>query len=124
MPDVYAMITEVDAATTNLVGDALDKIGSGEDDVPVQVFLGPLVQPTVILAASPLEGRLSNRSGRRKGVRSRASTVYGLAMSLSILPSPSTSSSRKPALPKTFVWSTSPALATTQRSRGRLCQPR
>jgi MFS family permease len=58
----------------------LDKIGSSEDDVPGQVFLGTLVQSTVIVAASLLGGRLSDRSGRRKVFVLAASTVYGVAM--------------------------------------------
>jgi MFS family permease len=58
----------------------LDKIGSSEDDVPGQVFLGTLVQSTVIVAASLVGGRLSDRSGRRKVFVLAASTVYGLAM--------------------------------------------
>ena len=44
----------------------LDKIGSTEDDVPGQVFLGTLVQSTVVVVASLLGGRLSDRTGRRK----------------------------------------------------------
>ena len=58
----------------------LDKIGSSEDDVPGQVFLGTLVQSTVIVAASLVAGRMSDRSGRRKPFVVAASTVYGLAM--------------------------------------------
>ena len=58
----------------------LDKIGTAEDDVPEQVFLGTLVQSTVVVAASLLGGRLSDRTGRRKVFVLAASTVYGLAM--------------------------------------------
>ena len=58
----------------------LDKIGTAEDDVPRQVFLGTLVQSTVVVAASLLGGRLSDRTGRRKVFVLGASTVYGLAM--------------------------------------------
>jgi MFS family permease len=58
----------------------LEKIGSAEDDVPGQVFLGTLVQSTVVVAASLLGGRLSDRTGRRKVFVLAASTVYGLAL--------------------------------------------
>ena len=58
----------------------LDKIGSAEADVPQQIFLGTLVQSVVVVIASPLGGRLSDRTGRRKVFVLAASTVYGLAM--------------------------------------------
>ncbi len=58
----------------------LEKIGTAEDDVPGQVFLGTLVQSTVVVAASLLGGRLSDRTGRRKLFVLAASTVYGLAL--------------------------------------------
>jgi MFS family permease len=44
----------------------LDKIGSAEADVPQQIFLGTLAQSVVIVAASVIGGRLSDRTGRRK----------------------------------------------------------
>jgi len=58
----------------------LNKIGSAEPDVPRQIFLGTLVQSLVIVAASLLGGRLSDRTGRRKVFVLTASIVYGLAM--------------------------------------------
>jgi MFS family permease len=58
----------------------LEKIGSAEDDVPAQVFLGTLVQSTVVVVASLLGGRLSDRTGRRKLFVLAASAVYGLAL--------------------------------------------
>ena len=58
----------------------LDKLGSAEDDVPGQVFLGTLVQSSVVVAASLLGGRLSDRTGRRKVFVLAASTVYGVAL--------------------------------------------
>ena len=58
----------------------LDKIGSVEADVPQQVFLGTLTQAGVIVAASLIGGRLSDRTGRRKIFVLTASIVYGLAM--------------------------------------------
>jgi len=58
----------------------LDKIGSAEAAVPQQIFLGTLVQSAVIVAASLVGGRLSDRTGRRKIFVLGASIVYGLAM--------------------------------------------
>jgi MFS family permease len=58
----------------------LEKLGSAEDAVPRQVFLGTLVQSTVVVAASLLGGRLSDLTGRRKALVLTASTVYGVAM--------------------------------------------
>jgi MFS family permease len=58
----------------------LDKIGSAEAEVPHQIFLGTLVQSAVVVAASLLGGRLSDRTGRRKVFVLTASIVYGLAM--------------------------------------------
>ncbi len=58
----------------------LDKIGSAEADVPQQIFLGTLVQSAVVIAASVIGGRLSDRTGRRKIFVLTASIVYGVAM--------------------------------------------
>ena len=58
----------------------LDKIGSAEADVPQQIFLGTLVQSVVLVAASLVGGKLSDRTGRRKIFVLVASIVYGLAM--------------------------------------------
>jgi MFS family permease len=58
----------------------LDKIGSAEADVPQQIFLGTLVQSAVVVTASLVGGRLSDRTGRRKIFVLTASIVYGLAM--------------------------------------------
>ena len=44
----------------------LEKIGSAEADVPRQVFLGTLAMSVLIVAASLVGGRLSDRAGRRK----------------------------------------------------------
>ena len=58
----------------------LDEIGTAEADVPRQIFLGTLAQAAVIVAASLVGGRLSDRTGRRKIFVFTASVVYGLAM--------------------------------------------
>jgi MFS family permease len=58
----------------------LDKLGSAQADVPQQIFLGILVQSPVIVAASVIGGRLSDRTGRRKIFVMTASIVYGLAL--------------------------------------------
>ena len=58
----------------------LDKIGSTESDVPQQIFLGTLVQSIVLVTASLVGGKLSDRTGRRKIFVLTAATVYGLAM--------------------------------------------
>ena len=58
----------------------LDKIGSAETEVPRQIFLGTLVQSVVLVAASLIGGKLSDRTGRRKVFVLTAAVVYGLAM--------------------------------------------
>jgi MFS family permease len=58
----------------------LDKIGSAQADVPQQIFVGTLAQSAVIVAASFIGGRLSDRTGRRKIFVLTASIVYGLAL--------------------------------------------
>ena len=58
----------------------LDKIGSAKADVPQQIFLGTLTQSVVVIAASLIFGKLSDRAGRRKIFVFTASIVYGLAM--------------------------------------------
>jgi len=58
----------------------LDKIGSAENAVPQQIFLGTVVQSVVLVAASLIGGRLSDRTGRRKIFVLAAAVVYGLAM--------------------------------------------
>ncbi|HEY7265651.1 MAG TPA: MFS transporter [Trebonia sp.] len=58
----------------------LDKIGSAKADVPQQIFLGTLAQSAVIVAASVISGKASDRMGRRKVFVLIASIVYGLAL--------------------------------------------
>jgi len=47
---------------------------------PQQIFLGTLAQSAVIVAASLIGGKLSDRTGRRKIFVLTASIVYGLAL--------------------------------------------
>ena len=58
----------------------LDKIRTAKADVPEQIFLGTLAQAAVVVAASVIGGRLSDRTGRRKIFVLAASVVYGLAL--------------------------------------------
>jgi MFS family permease len=58
----------------------LDKIGSAVADVPQQIFLGTLVQSVVVVAASVIGGKVSDRIGRRKIFVFIASIMYGLAL--------------------------------------------
>jgi MFS family permease len=58
----------------------LRHLGSHEDDVPHQIFLGVLVQSVVLIAASLISGRISDWTGRRKVFVVTASLVYGVAM--------------------------------------------
>jgi MFS family permease len=58
----------------------LEKIGSTQAEVPRQIFLGTLAQSVVLVLASLIGGRLSDRTGRRKVFVLAASIVYGLAM--------------------------------------------
>jgi MFS family permease len=58
----------------------LDKLGTAEADVPRQIFLGTLAQSAVVVAASLVGGKLSDRTGRRKIFVLTASVVYGLAL--------------------------------------------
>ena len=58
----------------------LRKLDSHEADVPHQIFLGVLVQSVVLIAASLVSGKVSDRTGRRKVFVVTASLVYGVAM--------------------------------------------
>jgi len=48
--------------------------------VPQQIFLGTLTNSVVVIAASLIFGKLSDRTGRRKIFVFTASIVYGVAM--------------------------------------------
>jgi MFS family permease len=58
----------------------LEKIGTAEDDVPRQIFLGTLAMAAVIVTASLIGGVVSDRTGRRKVFVCVASAVFGVAM--------------------------------------------
>ena len=58
----------------------LDQLGSAEGDVPQQIFLGTLAQASVVVVASVVGGRLSDRTGRRKVFVVAAAFVYGVAL--------------------------------------------
>jgi MFS family permease len=58
----------------------ISSAGSAVADVPRQIFLGTVVQTAVVIPASLLGGRLSDRTGRRKPFVLAASLVYGAAM--------------------------------------------
>src|ERR1700749_2054019 len=57
-----------------------EKIGNAKADVPQQIFLGTLVQSVVVVAASVIGGKLSDRTGRGKIFVLTRSIVYGAAM--------------------------------------------
>jgi MFS family permease len=58
----------------------LDHVGSTESEVPGQIFLGTLAQSALVVVASVIGGRLSDRTGRRKVFVLTASVGYGVAM--------------------------------------------
>ena len=58
----------------------LEQVGTAEDDVPRQIFIGTLAQSAVIVVASLVGGKLSDWTGRRKVFVLTASIVYGMAM--------------------------------------------
>ncbi len=58
----------------------LEHLGSAEDEVPRQIFLGTLTQAVMVVAASVVGGHLSDRTGRRKLFVASAAVVYGVAL--------------------------------------------
>jgi MFS family permease len=58
----------------------IDRVGSTEAEVPKQVFLATLVQSLVLVVASLVGGRLSDRTGRRKAFVAAAALTYGVAL--------------------------------------------
>jgi MFS family permease len=55
----------------------LDHLGTDEDDVPRQIFLGTLTQSAVVVVAALVGGLVSDRTGRRKVFVAAAAVVYG-----------------------------------------------
>jgi MFS family permease len=66
--------------TTYQVYYLLEHLGSAEGDVPQQIFLATLIQSSVVVAASLLSGRVSDRVQRRKIFVLAAAVVYSAAM--------------------------------------------
>ena len=58
----------------------LDHLGSSEDEVPQQIFVGTLTQAVVVVVASVVGGRISDRTGRRKPFVAGAAVVYAVAL--------------------------------------------
>ena len=58
----------------------LSRFGTAPQAVAGQVFLGTLVQSVLVVAASLVGGRISDRSGRRKVFVLAAAIVYGVAL--------------------------------------------
>jgi MFS family permease len=58
----------------------LHELGTAEDDVPQQVFVGAAVQSVIVVACSLAGGWLSDRTGRRKVFVAAAALTYGSAM--------------------------------------------
>ena len=58
----------------------IDQLGTAEDAVPHQIFLGTVVQSVALVVAAPVTGRLSDRVGRRKVFVVVAGVVYAVAM--------------------------------------------
>jgi MFS family permease len=58
----------------------LEQVGSSEGDVPGHVFLATLIQSCVLVVASLLGGRLSDRTGKRKPFVVAAALTYGAAL--------------------------------------------
>jgi MFS family permease len=58
----------------------LHDLGSSEHEVPHQIYLGTLAQSVVLIAVSPVAGRLSDRIGRRKVFVASAATIYAAAL--------------------------------------------
>jgi MFS family permease len=58
----------------------IDQLGTNKGDVPHQIYLGTLAQSAVLIIASPLAGRLSDRVGRRKVFVAVAALVYAASL--------------------------------------------
>jgi MFS family permease len=58
----------------------IEQLGISKGDVPHQIYLGTLAQAAVLVVASPLAGRLSDRIGRRKVFVAVAALIYAGAL--------------------------------------------
>ncbi|MCY4728576.1 MFS transporter [Nocardioides sp. STR2] len=58
----------------------LEQIGSAEDAVPRQVYLGTVAQSVALVIVAPVAGRISDRVGRRKVFVTAAAIVYAGAL--------------------------------------------
>ena len=58
----------------------IEQVGSSKHDVPHQIYLGTLAQSALLVIASPLAGRLSDRLGRRKMFVAVAAVIYAVAL--------------------------------------------
>jgi MFS family permease len=56
------------------------QVGSSEDAVPRQVYIGTVTQSIVLVAVAPVAGRLSDRLGRRKVFVMSAAVIYAGAL--------------------------------------------
>ncbi|MBK7624727.1 MAG: MFS transporter [Kineosporiaceae bacterium] len=60
----------------------LDQIGTREDDVAHQIYLGTLAQSVALVVTAPLSGKLSDHIGRRKIFVAGAAAIYAIALVL------------------------------------------
>jgi MFS family permease len=58
----------------------LEQVGSSEDDVPHQIYLGTVCQSVALVATALVTGKLSDRTGRRKVFVLLAAVIYGVAL--------------------------------------------
>jgi MFS family permease len=58
----------------------IEQLGSREEHVPHQIYLGTLTQSSALVAAALVTGKLSDRVGRRKVFVVLAALVYGAAL--------------------------------------------
>jgi MFS family permease len=58
----------------------ITQVGSAEDAVPRQVYLGTVAQSIALVAIAPIAGRVSDRVGRRKPFVMAAALIYAVAL--------------------------------------------
>jgi MFS family permease len=76
----FLFVTAYAFLTTYQVFFLLDRVGTSKHHVPQQVFIATLVQAVLVVAASLVGGRLSDRTGRRKVFVLAAAVTFGVAM--------------------------------------------